>query len=361
MRRTTRRSSKKFSADHAAEYDASSSTTMINDTIFDSSYSDTTTTTAVSSTVMVHNAISSYFEEPVYEAGGAFSRDPSVVANITTSSTARRQVNDVDNYISNCQKFGLKIDPNVVIALQTGWNVLRPTKSAFDDGSMLPLMEILEESKNITKVNLSDVSMQIYNYPGNGNSNARALMQILKKNNSIIDLNLSNTGLDDDGIKEISDGIKTNKTLEYLNLSRNHFGEIGAQHLTEALQVNKTIKRIDLSQNALGFRSINSLLCACDRKNTQLVTNGNYVFEEILNSVSHGIAFLGSIVGANIMITDALEVYKTSYHFWACVLYSFSVMFLFLSSCLFHSFFMIPTSKCYYNLSIFMQSSSSSS
>jgi len=356
MRRTTRRSSKKFSADHAAESDASSSTSMMNDMIIDSSYSDTT--------VMVHNAVSSYFEEPVYEAGGVYSRDnsPSVVANVTTAtSTTQRQMNDVDNYISNCQKFGLKIDPNVVIALQTGWNVLRPTKSAFDDGSMLPLMEILEESKNITKVNLSDVSMQIYNYPGNGNSNARALMQILKKNNSIIDLNLSNTGLDDDGIKEISDGIKTNKTLEYLNLSRNHFGEIGAQHLTEALQVNKTIKRIDLSQNALGFRSINSLLCACDRKNTQLVTNGNYVFEEILNSVSHGIAFLGSMVGANIMITDALEVYKTSYHFWACVLYSFSVMFLFLSSCLFHSFFMIPTSKCYYTLSIFMQSSSSSS
>lgn len=339
MRRTTRRSSTKFSADHAASESAASSTSMMNDTIVDSSYLDTTTTAV--STIMVHNA-SSYFEEPTYEADGVYSRDnsPSAVANAT-----RRQVNDVENYISNCKKFGLKIDPNVVIALQTGWSVLRPTKSAFDDGSMLPLMEILEESKNITKVNLSDVSMQIYNYPGNGNSNARALMQILKKNNSILDLNLSNTGLDDDGIKEISDGIKANKTLEYLNLSRNHFGEEGARHLTEALQMNKTIKRIDLSQNALGFRSINSLLCACDRKNTQLVTNGNYVFEEILNSVSHGIAFLGSIVGANIMITDALEVYKTSYHFWACVLYSFSVMFLFLSSCLFHSFFMIPTSK----------------
>lgn len=348
MRRTTRRSSKKFSADHAAAESDASSPPLMNDTMADSSYSDTTTTAV--STMLVHNAVSSYFEEPAYEtAGGEYNRDssPSVLANVTTTTTTtRRQVNDVENYISNCQKFGLKIDPNVVIALQTGWNVLRPTKSAFDDGSMLPLMEILEESKNITKVNLSDVSMQIYNYPGNGNSNARALMQILKKNNSIVDLNLSNTGLDDDGIKEISDGIKVNKTLEYLNLSRNHFGEIGAKHLTEALQMNKTIKRIDLSQNALGFRSINSLLCACDRKNTHLVTNGNYVFEEILNSVSHGIAFLGSIVGANIMITDALDVYKTSYHFWACVLYSFSVMFLFLSSCLFHSFFMIPTSKC---------------
>ena len=106
---------------------------------------------------------------------------------------------------------------------------------------MLPLINILEESKSITKVNLCDVSMQVYNYPGNGNSNARALMHILKKNNSIVDLNLSNTGLDDDSIKEISDGIKSNSTLQYLNLSRNHFGEVGATFLSEALQVEVSI------------------------------------------------------------------------------------------------------------------------
>ena len=40
----------------------------------------------------------------------------------------------------------------------------------------------------------------------------------------------------------------------------------------------------------------------------------------------------------------AAEVSYTDYHFWACVLYSFSLMFLFLSSTLFHSFFMMPQS-----------------
>ncbi|RYY78325.1 hypothetical protein EON63_17865 [archaeon] len=54
---------------------------------------------------------------------------------------------------------------------------------------------------------------------------------------------------------------------------------------------------------------------------------------------------LGSVVGANVLISDAADTYRTDYHFWACVLYSFALMFLFLSSCLFHSFFMLPTSK----------------
>ena len=33
-------------------------------------------------------------------------------------------------------------------------------------------------------------------------------------------------------------------------------------------------------------------------------TNGNFVFEEILNSLSHGLAFLASVVGANLLISQ---------------------------------------------------------
>lgn len=128
-------------------------------------------------------------------------------------------------------------------------------------------------------------------------------------------------GLDDDGIREICNGIRKNSSIHTLNLSGNHFGEVGAAYLTEALGTNQSIKKVDLSRNALGFRSINSLLCACRPRNLTVLTNGNYVFEEILNSVTHGLAFLVSVVGANILISDAADVYRTDYHFWACVLY----------------------------------------
>lgn len=36
-------------------------------------------------------------------------------------------------------------------------------------------------------------------------------------------------------------------------------------------------------------------------------TNGNFVFEEILNSLSHGLAFLASVVGANLLISQVRE------------------------------------------------------
>jgi hypothetical protein len=151
--------------------------------------------------------------------------------------------------------------------------------------------------------------------------------------------------LDDDGIKAISSGIKTNNSITTLNLSGNHFGELGAKYLSDALEANKSIQYIDLSRNALGFNAINSVLCACKSRSLMVLTNGNYVFEEILNSVSHGLAFLFSVVGAFILMSEALDGGRTDYHFWACLLYSFALLFLFLSSCLYHSFFMSPASK----------------
>ena len=79
---------------------------------------------------------------------------------------------------------------------------------------------------------------------------------------------------------------------------------VGAEKLRAALTENSTIKVLDLSRNALGFRSINALLCSCASKGMVVQTNGNFVFEEILNSLSHGLAFLASVVGANLLISQ---------------------------------------------------------
>jgi hypothetical protein len=201
---------------------------------------------------------------------------------------------------------------------------------------------------------------------GNGNSNARLLGYVLKQNVTIEELNLEGTGLDDDGMIELCEGLKNNSTVKSLNVSSNHFGVLGTEILRLALDVNKSVKKLDVSRNALGFQSISSLLCTCQAKSIQVNTSGNFIFEEILNSVSHGVAFIFAVVGTIclppigklcviifhlcrlgciLLVNEAADDKYSDYHFWSCVLYSFSLLFLFLSSCLFHSFFMLPTSE----------------
>jgi hypothetical protein len=64
-----------------------------------------------------------------------------------------------EQYISNCKRYHVPVDPAVVIALETGWKVLQPTRR-FTEGSMLPLKNILEDDKVVKKLNLSNVGMQ---------------------------------------------------------------------------------------------------------------------------------------------------------------------------------------------------------
>ena len=146
--------------------------------------------------------------------------------------TQRKQWEDNANaYIKNCKRFEIQIDPNVVAALLTGWRVLQPTKDKFKEGGLLPLMGLLDDNQHVHKLNLSSSGMNDprYRSAGNGDSNARILAQILRVNKSIQDVDLSNTGLNDDGMAEICAALRVNKSVTSLNLSMNHFGEQGAK------------------------------------------------------------------------------------------------------------------------------------
>lgn len=75
---------------------------------------------------------------------------------------------------------------------------------------------MLDDNTSISHLNLSYSVANITSSRGNGNgnSNARALSFILSRNKTIKELNLSNSGLDDVGLDEISAALKDNKFLE---------------------------------------------------------------------------------------------------------------------------------------------------
>ena len=251
----------------------------------------------------------------------------------------------LQRYLENCEKFGVKVDPSVCITLQTRWDILRLSKESSTEGSLLPLMGILDNNQHIRKIDLQNISMSDYRFrcAGNGNSNARALRSILDENKSIEEVDLGRSGLDDDGLIELCTALEKNTSIKNLNLSGNAFTESGANKLRDALMGNEILEEVNLSNNALGFDVINALQCACNPNGMKLITDGNFVFEEVLNASTHGFGFLLSIVGSTVLMNAVVEYEGTTdYHYWACLVYSVSLMFLFLFSTLYHSFFMMP-------------------
>lgn len=77
-------------------------------------------------------------------------------------------------------------------------------------------------------------------------------------------------------------------------------------------------------------------------------TNGNRVFDEVLNAVSHGAAFILAIVGA-VFLGRAVRESPTHYK-WSVTLYLFSLIFLFLASTLYHSFFSLKATRAIFSV-----------
>ncbi|CAM9725919.1 unnamed protein product [Pylaiella littoralis] len=226
---------------------------------------------------------------------------------------------DVKAYIRNCRAYDVPVDPSVVVSLKTEWEVLQPTM-AFSEGSMLPLAGVLDSNKHVKKLRLRGTgSTRRRAVAGGGNSNARVLRHILSRNDTVELLDMSNTGLDADGMRELCTALKENSSLTDLNLSRNRFGEEGAALLEGTLDSAPALTSLDVRSNALGYTSIAKMQrrCCCRPagcRELSIEVDGNFVFEEG----------------------------KSTEHFWGCAIFSASLMFLYLASTLFHSFFMLP-------------------
>ncbi len=76
-------------------------------------------------------------------------------------------------------------------------------------------MKILERNLYVTTLKLDGAAIDSAQKPaaGNGNSNARILGHVLKSNAVISTVNISKTGLDDDGIREISQDSSTTPVI----------------------------------------------------------------------------------------------------------------------------------------------------
>ncbi|CAM9448778.1 unnamed protein product, partial [Heterosigma akashiwo] len=253
-------------------------------------------------------------------------------------------------YIENCEKYEVDVDNSILIALMTRWSILQPTKN-FCEGCMLPLAGILERNDHVKRLVLRGAGILRARAPkaGNGDSNARILRYVLEQNNTLISLDLSCTGLGEDGLFEICEGLKRNTSVTELNLSKNYFTEAGMGMLRSVLEVNPRLKVVDISCNALSFQAVRSLetspmqhLSARHGGCCKLRVDGNYVFEEILNALTHGIGFLMAIGQTVLLMSEATSPGRTPYHYYSCLLFCIGLIGLFLSSTLYHSLFMLP-------------------
>ena len=140
-----------------------------------------------------------------------------------------------------------------------------------DEDVLLPIAEVMQTNNSLT--NLSLPCMCLHYTKQNGS----ALTKMLQVNKSLTHLDLSDNGtFANSGAHCISEGLQHNTTLVNLNLSRTGIAVITldtARSLIKMLQVNKSLTHLDLSINSLSDSGAQIIFEGLQHNNTLVNLN----------------------------------------------------------------------------------------
>ncbi|WP_039454784.1 leucine-rich repeat domain-containing protein [Candidatus Jidaibacter acanthamoebae] len=143
--------------------------------------------------------------------------------------------------------------------------------TSFTESQLKILFEVLKENETITSLNLSDNNI--------GEAGGIAIAEALKENKTITSLDLGGNDIGAAGGIAIAEASKENKTITSLNLSDNNIEEAGGIAIAEALKENKTITSLDLSGNDI--REAGGIAIAKALKENKTITSLNLGYNKI--------------------------------------------------------------------------------
>jgi len=226
----------------------------------------------------------------------------------------------------------------------------------FRDADMLALAELLIKygSGPLQSIRRLDFSKhrKIRGQDGMGSHGALALAKMLQSGGApnVTEILLQRNHIGPYGAAAIflACAQEHSAPVEHLSLRRCKIGERGALALAAYIVPSTTtaLSVIDLSANHCGYHGCVAIDRAVQKRDEQglqpvmtIDLEGNQVFPEILNSVTHGLGLLMAFVGAYVMSSAVRG--KSQVHSVSCGIYSTSLVVLYTSSTLFHRY--VPT------------------
>ena len=264
-------------------------------------------------------------------------------------------------YIATCRFYGAAVNAGVLTSLRFALPCLR-TSDHFHDTDMLALSEILLRHANgplryIKRLDFSISGKQVTRDGTRGfkSHGAVALAKVLQVAEYLSEVRLQRNSVGPYGATAIFLALRHNKSIQFLGMRRCRVGERGAFVLAQVLQEtenDRALREIDLSANYIGHYGCERVEQALKKLNQNIVRTedlltvdleGNLVFQEVMSAVTHGLGVLLAFVGSFAMSQRVAD--KSHLHVVSCGVYSASLVVLYTSSTLYHSFFTMQHTK----------------
>jgi predicted membrane channel-forming protein YqfA (hemolysin III family) len=239
------------------------------------------------------------------------------------------------SYLAACRVYSVEPDPGAAMVFD---NLRRTTHLAINPDTfhplgMLPLCEVLKENRTILSLDLSRCAI--------GSNGCYVLQALLERNNTLRSLELRYCGIDFRGATALARVASAHPSIRCLNLRGNDIGEAGAAALVSMVKRNPRILELDVSNNCVGTVAVERLFHALTQSpHMTIELGGNYVREEVLNAITHGVGLIAFSVAGWILVAYARKV-STAYYVSAQI-YAWSLVFMYASSTACHSTFMLP-------------------
>jgi len=259
-----------------------------------------------------------------------------------TLEEGHEDVGAVGSYLSTCKEHQVLPCADALIRLQLGSgdlcivpeNAARP----FGNMEMRALVGLLEQDEgsrlsSFRSLNVSRCTL--------GTSGVMLVGRLLCHPKCCFEeVDVSHQYAGEEGAYAIATGVrKCKKTLRVLKMYECGLGKGGGQVFAELLREGAPahgLKSIDFCNNSIGTNLSTVIEAASLEQDFEVVLYGNRVFDEILNAVTHGLGFAFAILGTVLLFLACRG--KPAYWVHGVLPYSASLIFLFMSSMLYHSF-----------------------
>jgi hypothetical protein len=274
-----------------------------------------------------------------------------------TDSTSTQAL--LAEYMSACRFYGCgdRINAGILTTIRFQLPSMR-VSADFHDADMLALSEVLLRHANgalqfIRRLDfgLSAKEGKLHGKTGFRSHGALALAKVLQMSQHIQEVSLLRNQIGHYGASAIFIACCDNSSIRKLVIRRCSIGERGAMVFAELIATSSEcgLVDLDLSANHIGFKGTLAIEDALRQRNARNLLSmtvdleGNLIFQEVMNGVTHGLGMLLAIIGARLM---SLRTHGLPQRYVvSCGVYSASVMVLFTSSTLYHSFFTLRATK----------------
>jgi hypothetical protein len=165
-----------------------------------------------------------------------------------------------------------------LISVNGGLNKMSLAENKLGEEGTRAICEALEQNKTLKQLEISGGYQSGSNI--GGSAGAKHVAKMLGVNGGLMALDLSNNGLEDEGVSAVCEAIQSNKEtkLASLNFMHNGIGPVGSKSVAAMVAVTGALTKLSLAQNKLEEAGTKAICEALEQNTTlkELDINGDW-------------------------------------------------------------------------------------